>query len=67
LSDDLKFSLSLSEVYGTCGNFFVVEKLQPLAFPSVLEGNVAFLDWVDRAKIATKILDLVSFEINCDI
>ena len=46
------------DVYGTCGSFYLVEKLEALPLPRLAEGTAPFADFGARAKTAMKVLDL---------
>ncbi|XP_040571461.1 divergent protein kinase domain 1B isoform X2 [Lepeophtheirus salmonis] len=45
------------ELMGTCGSFFIVEKLNPIPYPSVFPQKIKFDDFVDRIKIASSLLE----------
>ena len=47
------------DVYGTCGSFYLVEKLEALPVPRLAEGTAPFAEFGARAKTAMKVLDLV--------
>ena len=46
------------DVYGTCGSFYLVEKLEPLPLPRRAEGAGHFSEFGARAKTAMKVMDL---------
>lgn len=43
---------------GTCGNFYVVEALEPLSFPHYM-AKLTFHQWAQRVSVALAILDLL--------
>ena len=49
---------SSADVYGTCGSFYLVEKLEPLPLPRRAEGAGHFSEFGARAKTAMKVMDL---------
>jgi len=46
------------EVYGTCSGLYIVEEVQSLDWPGLME-KTSFVAWARRAKIGLGILDLV--------
>lgn len=46
------------DVYGTCGSFYLVEKLEALPVPRLTERTAPFADLGARAKTAMKVMDL---------
>ena len=43
---------------GSCGGFFVVEALEPVAFPHYFS-KLAFKEWAQRVAVALAILDFL--------